>query len=236
MNYLRRLFFVMFAFCATSCDMPQKSASNASQTDTLRIVENYVPEILVADPKKSIEYKIKYLNIDNCLSSGHCYLNRYEFNSCGKVAMYRPPMVATSWTYSYDNECRLTSEIASDYSQKDISYFKPDSIWVKYFSKKAEDSDSPETEFKCKLLPPVSEFAYNHDAELSRSDTIGALTFPCGEYFEGNHTKKTYYYEYGLIASIHYFDFNDNLILVQDYLYEDSSHSPIKLIPQAVGH
>jgi hypothetical protein len=81
-------------------------------TDTLRVEADYNPEFIIADPKKIIQYNIRYLSIDNCFQPGSCYHDRYEFNSCGKVKHHIPPMVATSWHFEYDEQCRVISEYA----------------------------------------------------------------------------------------------------------------------------
>jgi hypothetical protein len=227
MKYLNQKLIFLFVFCATSCEPFQNFSCITSPTDTISVGEDIVTELHIADPSKIIEHQVKYLNIDNCLSPGHCYHSRYEFNSCGKVANYFPPMVATNWHYDYDEQCRLISEIARDFVRIEISYFNLDSMLVKYYSITEGEPVSLDRQFKCKLLPTHSEFVYHQDNQFIRTDTIGELMLPCGEQYEGMHKTKTYYYENGLIESIQYFDVNDNLILVEDYQYTDSTNSPI---------
>jgi hypothetical protein len=72
---------VMISF--TSCD---QLYSSREWTDGIMVQEGCVLEVLVADPNKIVEYGVKQLIIDNCASSGSCYREKYEFNSCGKIA------------------------------------------------------------------------------------------------------------------------------------------------------
>jgi hypothetical protein len=220
--------FVLFAFGNSSCNQIQNYLTPSNATDTLRVEADYNPEFIIADPKKIIQYNIRYLSIDNCFQPGSCYHDRYEFNSCGKVKHHIPPMVATSWHFEYDEQCRVISEYTRNFRRTEISYFKQDSILISQYSDNGEPNNTLIDRYKCKVSPIDNQSIYPKDGELMRIDTIGDVARPCGEFFQGPHVKKTFFFDYGLISTIEYYDEDKNLILKENYQYADSLNNPIK--------
>lgn len=220
--------FLFIVFCNSSCNEVQNYLNPNLATDTLRIEKDYNPEFIIADPKKIIEYKIKYLSIDNCSQPNSCYHDRYEFNECGKIKNHIPPMVSSSWHFEYDNQCRMISEYSKGFTKTEITYFKQDSIIISHYSDDNNIKDPYPYRYKCKLSPPHSKSIYPKDGEFKRIDRFGDMARPCGEFFEGPHIKITNYYDYGLISTVQYYNEEGNLIFEEDYQYLDSLNNPIK--------
>jgi hypothetical protein len=172
------------------------------------------------EPKVVASLGIRELWVEDCMGDNHCYRTRYTFNSCGKVDTVFPAMVASVWTFKYDDQCRLLSKESKGFVRYEYHYLDGDSIVEEAISLySSANADGVSLSKYKRLYAPLDRS--NGSGQQVVNDTIDGLDFPCGEHYAGPIRCETTFDPQGLILYESYYDMSQRNLVQTSYRYFD---------------
>ena len=191
---------LIIAFLVMSCASNDKKVA-FDRTEKIEVIDDRAIQNEIVDPEIVRNLDIKFLEIENCLENSQCYKEKIEFNDSGQIRMYYPAMVSTWWHYEYDNQGRLTSAKGFGHMHKKYTYLDNDTVMSQYFDISNDTLETLAYEAKFKLIEEISDHGLHNSSGQLVTDTIGRLSFPCGNDFPGQHIAKYSYFDNGLLKS-----------------------------------
>jgi hypothetical protein len=213
---------LIIAFLIASCVSNDKKLAIDS-SETIEVIDERAIQKEIVDPEIVRNLDIKFLEIENCLENSQCYKEKIEFNEFGQIKNYYPAMVSTWWHYEYDNQGRLASAKGFGHMYKKYTYLDNDTVMSQYFDISNDTLETLAYEAKFKLIEEISDRGLYNSSGRLLIDTIGRLSFPCGNDYLGQHIVKYNYFDNGLLESKQYLDPTNTIVVDERYYYSKNN-------------
>jgi hypothetical protein len=174
--------------------------------------------------------QIKAINVYNCIDSGGCIMDHYEFNKNGQITMFKPAIVNPYWSWDYYPNGKVRFALfkykccGDDTILNSKQYFYKSNgklryiIYIDYENGKPIKIDT----LRSGLNSPVDDKRKTVKNSLNQiiEQELGEIYYPCGIVFEGKNFIKYSYDKNGLITFGKIYNENDELIVDLKYVYQ----------------